>query len=55
MVRNYRNSAPCSNCQCVISLLNIKRIVFSVDDGFISYKTEDYTTDHVSQIVISKL
>lgn len=45
---NYRNSAPCSHCHHVISLLNIKKIVFSIDDGFVSYKTEDYTTDHIS-------
>ncbi len=45
----YRNSAPCLNCFNVIKELNIKKIVFSVENDFRVYKTIDYQTDHVSQ------
>ena len=44
----FKNSAPCSNCARVISDLNIKKIVYSTEDGFISMKAENYKTDHIS-------
>lgn len=44
----FKNSAPCSNCAKVINHLNIKKIVYSTDDGFISIKAENYKTQHVS-------
>ena len=45
---NFKNSAPCSNCASVLSDLNIKKIVYSTDDGFVSIKTENYKTEHIS-------
>tara|TARA_X000000950_G_C13388442_1_gene447249 strand:+ start:51 stop:287 length:237 start_codon:yes stop_codon:yes gene_type:complete len=45
---NYRNSAPCINCFNVISQLNIKKIVFTLDNDYKIYKTADYHTDHIS-------
>jgi len=44
----YKNSAPCKNCFRIITELNIKKIIFSTDDDFVSYKTEDFQTDHIS-------
>ena len=45
---NYRNSAPCINCFKMISDLNIKKIIFSTDNDFESYKTSEFTTKHIS-------
>ena len=45
---NCKNSAPCLNCFNVICQLNIKRMIFSTDTDFISYKPADYNTTHVS-------
>ena len=46
---NYRNSAPCKNCYSVISKLGIKQIIFSSDENeFITIKTSDYHTEHIS-------
>ena len=33
----------------MILKLNIKRIIYSVDNDFICIKPNEYTTDHVSQ------
>lgn len=44
----FKNSAPCSNCARVISDLNIKKIVYSTEEGFISMKAENYKTEHIS-------
>lgn len=44
----FKNSAPCSNCARVISDLNIKKIVYSTENGFISMKAENYKTEHIS-------
>jgi len=42
------NSAPCINCFNVIRQLNIKKIIFSIENDFMIYKTNEYHTDHVS-------
>ena len=33
----------------MILKLNIKRIIYSIDDDFICVKPSEYSTDHVSQ------
>ena len=46
---NYINSAPCKDCYSIISNLFIKNIIFSSNiNEFIKYKTEDYSTEHIS-------
>ena len=46
---NFTNSAPCVNCFKVISELNIKKIVYSINDNkFNMCKPCDYETKHVS-------
>ena len=46
---DIRNSAPCIHCHKMISQLNIKRIVYSNDDGnFISCKPRDYFTTRIT-------
>lgn len=45
---NFRNSAPCKNCLDIIQTLNIKKIIFSTEDDFASYKTNEYQTNHIS-------
>jgi len=45
----FTNSAPCINCFKVISELNIKKIVYSMDNNeFNICKPCDYETKHVS-------
>ena len=45
----FTNSAPCVNCFKVISELNIKKIVYSMDGNeFNMCKPCDYETKHVS-------
>jgi len=45
---NYSNSAPCMNCFNVIKELNIKKIIFSIENDFKVFKTAEYHTTHVS-------
>ena len=46
---NFKNSAPCGNCTKVINELRIKKVVFSTEGGsFVSIKSENYKTDHIS-------
>jgi deoxycytidylate deaminase len=46
---NFTNSAPCMNCFKVISELNIKKIVYSIEDNkFTMCKPCDYETKHIS-------
>ena len=45
----FTNSAPCMNCFKVISELNIKKIVYSMDDNkFNMCKPCEYETTHLS-------
>ena len=45
----FKDSAPCSDCTRVIKTLNIKKIIYSKDDGtFDIVKTQDYTTKHIT-------
>jgi deoxycytidylate deaminase len=45
----FKDSAPCSDCTQVIKGLNIKKIIYSKDDGsFDIVKTQNYTTKHIS-------
>ena len=45
----FTNSAPCMNCFKVISELNIKKIVYSIDgNDFNACKPCEYTTNHIS-------
>jgi deoxycytidylate deaminase len=45
----FKDSAPCSDCTRVIKGLNIKKIIYSKDDGsFDIVKTQNYTTKHIS-------
>ena len=45
----FKDSAPCSDCTRVIKGLNIKKIIYSKDDGsFDIVRTQNYTTKHIS-------
>lgn len=47
---NFANSAPCMNCFKVISELNIKKIIYSINGNeFNICKPCDYETNHISQ------
>lgn len=46
---NYKNSAPCINCFEMILSLNIKKMIYSIDNDFICCKPSDYSTNHMSQ------
>lgn len=44
-----RDSAPCIYCSKQLKEYNIKRIVYSNQNGsYTSYKCDEYNTDHVS-------
>ena len=45
---NLKNSAPCINCLEVIKDLNIKKLIFSLDDGFEVWKPREFETSHIS-------
>ena len=46
---NIRDSAPCVDCTKILKALNIKKIIYSNNQGnFISINPEDYTTQHVT-------
>lgn len=47
---SFKDSAPCVDCIKVIRALNIKKIVYSTDNGdFKVVKPNDYITTHMSQ------
>jgi len=44
-----RNSAPCMDCATTLKTLNIKKIVYSNEDGMLSAcKINNYNTEHVT-------
>jgi CxxC motif-containing protein len=42
-------SAPCINCFETITKLNVKKIIYSIENDFVCYKTSEYCTNHISQ------
>jgi len=40
------NSAPCVKCLNIIQQLNIRKIIFKLDDKYFEYSPEDYVTTH---------
>ena len=46
---NIRDSAPCVDCTKVLKALNIKKIIYSNNDGeFVSVNPDDYNTTHIT-------
>jgi deoxycytidylate deaminase len=47
---SLKDSAPCSDCIKVIKALNIKKIVYSTDQGsFEIVKPQNYSSNHMTQ------
>lgn len=42
------NSAPCINCLAVIQRMNIRKIVFNLNNEYFEYNSRDYKTTHRS-------
>ena len=42
------NSAPCVKCMEVIKRLNVRKIIFNLNDEYFEYNSKDYYTDHRS-------
>ena len=40
------NSAPCMKCLNVIKQLNIRKIIFNLDNEYYEYNSKDFYTDH---------
>lgn len=40
------NSAPCMKCLEVIKELNIRKIIFNLDNEYYEYNSKDFYTDH---------
>jgi tRNA(Arg) A34 adenosine deaminase TadA len=40
------NSAPCVKCLAVIKRLNVKKIIFNLDNEYFEYNSKDYHTTH---------
>ena len=40
------NSAPCVKCLSVIQRLNVRKIIFNLDDEYFEYNSKDYQTTH---------
>ncbi len=42
------NSAPCVNCLETIQKLNVRKIIFNLDNKYFEYNSKDYHTTHRS-------
>jgi hypothetical protein len=40
------NSAPCVKCLAVIKRLNVRKIIFNLDNEYFEYNSKDYYTTH---------
>ena len=48
--KQFKESAPCSNCSTIMKSLNIKYIIWSNSEGSLTKcRARDYTTNHISQ------